>query len=35
MTKADNGWNVDLYKVDGTKEGKCLFAAGRIDCDVH
>ena len=32
MTKSDVGWTIDLYRVDGTTEGRCAFANGRIDC---
>jgi hypothetical protein len=32
MAKNASGWTIDLYKVDGTTEGQCQFAAGRIDC---
>jgi calcineurin-like phosphoesterase family protein len=32
LSKVDGGWNIDLYKVDGSVEGHCLFAAGRVDC---
>ena len=32
MTKSDAGWMIDLYRVDGSTEGRCAFASGRIDC---
>jgi hypothetical protein len=32
MTKSAEGWTIDLYRVDGTTEGQCQFAAGRVDC---
>lgn len=32
MTKSDSGWTIDLYRVDGATEGRCVFANGRIDC---
>ncbi len=36
MTKQANGdWVIDLYKVDGTTEGRCTFSGGRIDCQTQ
>jgi hypothetical protein len=32
MTKSDSGWTIDLDRVDGTTEGQCVFANGRVDC---
>jgi hypothetical protein len=32
MTKQAKGWQVDLYRVDGTIEGHCTLANRRIDC---
>jgi hypothetical protein len=32
LTASDGGWNVDLYRADGSTEGRCLFSAGRVDC---
>jgi hypothetical protein len=32
MSKNDAGWTIDLYRVDGTTEGQCTFANGRLDC---
>ena len=32
MTKSDAGWTIELYRVDGTTEGECMFANARLDC---
>jgi hypothetical protein len=32
MTKADDGWTIDLYDSAGTKTRSCRFAAARLDC---
>ncbi len=32
ITRSDLGWAIDLYRVDGTTEGRCTFANGRVDC---
>lgn len=32
MTKSGTGWKIDLYSADGTREGECIFSAGRVDC---
>jgi len=32
MTKTQDGWGIDLHRVDGTVEGHCAFAKGRVDC---
>jgi hypothetical protein len=32
MTKADAGWKIDLYRVDGSVAGHCQFSEGRVGC---
>ena len=32
MSKSDRGWDIGLYKADGSDGGHCSFAAGRVDC---
>ena len=34
MTRAEDGWTIDVHGVDGTVERTCKFAGGRIDCPV-
>ena len=32
MTKATDGWQIDVYDVHGRIERQCQFASGRVDC---
>jgi hypothetical protein len=32
LTKSAGGWTIDLYKADGSTQGRCLFANARVDC---
>jgi hypothetical protein len=32
MTKAANGWSIDVYGQDGVAIRRCMFAGGRVDC---
>ena len=34
MTRAGNGWDIDLYDQAGTKTRTCRFASQRLDCPV-
>jgi len=32
--RAEGGWLIHLHRADGTDEGQCVFAGGRVDCSV-
>jgi hypothetical protein len=32
MSRVEQGWQIQLYDVDGNPVRQCLFAGGRIDC---
>ena len=32
MTRAGQGWTIDLYDQAGSKTRTCRFASGRLDC---
>jgi hypothetical protein len=32
MNKNADAWDIDLYDANGAPDGKCTFAAGRVDC---